>query len=300
VKNAHLVKLFVNPAAGGGKCRKLYPEIVQGLHEAGIRCDVIVSRYPGHITEVSSELAARGCETVIACGGDGTVNEVINGIAGTETALGIVPAGTANDFAVNMGISEDISVACRIIKQRRLKKIDLVRVNNDKFFAGTGCIGFDAEVAAFAARTRKKSLDPFLAHVLGGILKFFTYRPKTVELRFNEKRYFGKILLAAFGNTRSYARGILITPRAVPDDALLDICVVKPMPKQKILSTFSSAYKGAHINKKEITLYQTDAVWVQSVGPMELYGDGDFMTTTPFRLKVMPKSLNVMAGCSAF
>ena len=288
--------IFVNPIAGGGKCSKMYPVVVRTLREAGVVCSVTISEYPGHITEVSSELAARGHNTVIACGGDGTVNEVINGIVGTRTALGIVPLGTGNDFAVNMGISKNINLACTIIKERRIKKVDLVRVNDDRFFGGTGCVGFDAEVAAFASRRRKEKSNPFLLHVMGGLLKFVSYKPKTVELRFDGQKYFGDIMLVAFSNIRSYARGMVITPHAVSDDALLDICVVRPMPKWKVLSIFPSVYKGTHVNKKEVTLHRSRAVYVQSVRSMDLYADGDFMATTPFRLEVAPKHLNVIAG----
>lgn len=251
-----------------------------------------VSQYPGQITDLASELAVRGCETVVVCGGDGTINEVINGIAGTDTALGIVPLGTANDFATNMGI-KDVDGACDIIKQRQTKKIDLVRVNNDKFFGGTACLGFDAEVAAFASSRR---LSPFLMHVLGGFWKFFSYKPKTVELRFDGQKCFGDILLVAFGNIRSYAKGMLITPEALFDDALLDICVIKHMPRWKVLSTFPTVYKGAHVNQDEVTLHRTGAVFVQSADPMDLYADGDFIATTPVRLEVAPKYLQVIVA----
>ena len=286
----------MNPIAGGGRCGKAYPAVVGAFREAGMVCDVIVTQYPGQITEMSSEFAAMGCQTVIACGGDGTVNELVNGIAGTQTALGIVPLGTANDFAVNMGISKDINTACAIIQKRRTRRIDLVKVKDDKYFVGTGCIGFDAEVASFASRRRKENSNPFLWHVLGALLKFVSYRAKTVELRFNGERYFGKVLLVAFGNVRSYARGMLITPGAVPDDASLDICIVRPMPRWRLLSVLPSVYKGTHVNNKAVTVSRASSVYVQSVGPMALYADGDFMTTTPFRLEVMPAHLNVIVG----
>ena len=268
------------------------------LREAGIVCDVRVSQYAGQITEFANELAAQGYETFVAFGGDGTVNEVINAIAGTETALGIVPTGTANDFAVNMGISRHIDVACEIIRQRRVRKIDLVNVDHDKFFAATACLGFDAEVAAFASTRRKEKSNAFLLHVLGGILKFFSYKPRTVELRFNGQKYFGEVFLVAFGNIKSYARGMLITPGAVFDDALLDICIIGRMPKRKVLSIFPSVYKGTHVNYREVTLCRARTVYVQSLGPMDFYADGDFMATTPFRLEVVPKHLNVIVGPS--
>ncbi len=290
--------LFVNPFAGGGKSSQLYRSVVRKLRKAGVPCEAIVSQYPGDITQVASELAARGCETVIACGGDGTVNALINGIAGTDATLGIIPLGTANDFAANMGIDRDIDAACTIIRQRQTEKIDLVRVNDDKFFVGTGCVGFDAEVAAFASRRRKEKSNPFLLHVMGGIWKFFFYQTKTVELRFNGKSDFGEILLVAFGNVRSYARGMVITPGAVPNDSLLDICVIRPMSKWKFLYLFPSVYSGTHVDKEEVTVHRAASVHVQSLGPLDLYADGDFMATTPFRLEVMPKHLNVIVGPS--
>ena len=296
MKKGSRAQVFVNPIAGAGKCRKAYPAIVSTLRGAGVVCDVIVSQYPGQITEVSSELAALGYQTVIACGGDGTVNELVNGIAGTPTALGIVPMGTTNDFAVNMGISKDISLACKIIKEGQTRKIDLVRVRGDKFFAGTGCIGFDAEVAAFASGRRKEDSNPFLWRVLGALLKFVSYRAKTVELRFNGDRYFGKVLLVAFGNVRSCACDVPIRPGAAPYDASLDIRVVRPMPRWKLFSFFPSVYKRTHVNNKRVTVSQAGSVYVQSVGPMALYADGDFMTTTPFRLEAVPRHLNVIAG----
>ena len=284
--------VLVNPIAGSRRRRKQYPAVLDRLREIGVSCDVTVSQFPGQITDLAAELAARGCETVVVCGGDGTVNEVINGIAGTDTALGVVPLGTANDFAQNMGI-KDVDSACTVVKQGRTKKIDLVRVNHDRFFAGTACLGFDAEVAAFA---RSRRLNPFFMHVLGGLLKFFSYRPKTVELRFNGQKCFGDIFLVAFGNIKSYAKGMLITPQAVFDDASLDICVVKGMPKRKVLSIFPSVYKGTHVDHKEVTLYRAESVFVQSVSPMDLYADGDFIASTPVRLEVVPEYLKVIVG----
>jgi diacylglycerol kinase (ATP) len=206
--------------------------------------------------------------------------------------LGVVPLGTANDFAANMGI-KDIKSACAVIMQRQTKKIDLVRVNHDKFFAGTACLGFDAEVAAFA---RSRRVDPFLMHVVGGLFKFFSYKPKTVELRFDGQKCFGDIFLVAFSNIRSYAKGMLITPEAEYDDARLDICVVKAMPKRKVLSIFPSVYKGRHVKHKGVTMYRTEAVFIQSMGPMDLYADGDFIASTPVRLEVVPKCLEVIVG----
>ena len=255
----------------------------------------MLSQYPGHITQVSSDLAARGADTVIACGGDGTVNEIINGIAGTQTAVGIIPLGAANCLAGELGIDKDIEAACGIIKTGQARKVDLVKINDDKLFAGVGCVGFDSEAAAFANRRGEKS-HPFLLHLVGSALKVFSYQAKTVELRFNGDRYFGEVLLVAFGNGRFYSQHMPSPNAAVPDDGSLYVCVVRPMPKWKLLSRFPSVSKKVNPNNKEVTVHRTASVHVQSLGQMELYADGDFMTTTPFRLQIMPKHLNVIVG----
>ena len=284
-------KVLVNPIAGGRKEQKLCHAVVDALRHAGVKCDVTISRFPGELTELSGQLATQGCETIIVCGGDGTAHEVINGIAGSETALAVLPLGAANDFSVNMGFSQDITHICELIKKRRTKRIDLVKVNQDRFFCGTACLGFGAEVAAFA---RSRKIEPHMMHLLGGLVKFFSYEPRTIELRFNGQRFFGDVFLAAFGNVKSYARGTQNTPEASFDDALLDICLVKRMPKRRLISFFQSVHKGTQVTDDGIEQFQTKAVFVQSVGPADLYADGEFAAQTPVRLEVVPKALNVI------
>jgi diacylglycerol kinase (ATP) len=117
-----------------------------------------------------------------------------------------------------------------------------------------------------------------------------------VELRFNGQKSFSDIFLVAFGNVRSYARGMVINPGAEFDDGFLDICVVKRMPRWSVLSVFPSVYKGTHVSHKRISQHQAEAVFAQSADPMHLYADGDFMATTPVRLEVAPKYLEVIVG----
>jgi diacylglycerol kinase (ATP) len=291
--------LFVNPLAGRGKCHRRHPEVAKTLRDAGVECDVVVSQYPGHITQVSSDVAARGEDTVIVCGGDGTVNEVINGVAGTQTAVGIVPLGSANHLATSVEIGKDIGAACRIIRQRHTEAIDVVRINDDKLFAGVGCVGFDSEVAAFASSRRKEKSYPFLLQLFGGMLKFFSYHPKTVELRFNGDRFFGKVFLVAFGDSRSWTRTVLASDAAGTPEPCLSVSVVRPMSKWRLISRFLSISKKVNPNNKGVTIHQTHSVHVQSLGPMDLYVDGDFMTKTPFRLELMPKYVQLIVNPSS-
>lgn len=268
------------------------------LHDAGVLCDVVVSQYPGHITQVSGDVAARGEKTVIVCGGDGTVNEVINGVAGTQTAVGIVPLGEANRLAATVGIDKDIVAACRIIRQRHTEAIDLVRVNDDKLFAGVGCIGFDSEVAAFASSRRKKKSNPFLLQFIGSLVKFFSYQPKTLELRYNGEKFFGKILLVAVGDSRSWGKRMLNPDASLCEAPSLSVGIVRPVSRWRLASRFLSVTKKVNPKNNWVTVHCANSVHVQSMGPMDLYVDGDFVKKTPFRLQIVPKHLKLIVNTS--
>jgi len=286
--------LLVNPVAGRGKCARRYLAAAQSLRDAGIPCDVVVSQYPGHIAEVSSDRAARGHHTVIVCGGDGTVNEVASGIAGTETAVGIIPLGISNNFAADLGIGKDIGDACKIIARRQTIKTDLIRVNEDKLIVGTGCLGFEAEAVAFANARRKDKSRANPLGFMGGVLNVFSFQPKTVELRFNATRYFGEVLVVTFSPQLSPVRESA-SDSNLPAEGL-NVSIVQFMPKWKLIRLFSSIRKKGTPEQKGISLHRTRAVHVQSMGHVRLYADGDFLASTPFRLQVKPKHLTVIAN----
>jgi diacylglycerol kinase (ATP) len=288
LNNESSLKLLVNPVAAGGRCNKSYPKVVKAFRELGIECDVLVSEYPGHITAVASELAARGCETLVACGGDGTINEVINGIAGTQTALGAIPMGTTNFFAASVGIGRDLTGACKSIKARRARAIDLIRVNDQRLFAGTACMGFDAHVAA--SLSAGPAGVQSVSRALNGGFRLFSRRPKTVELRFGGQRFFGEALLVAFSRASEDGSDSAYNLEPGPRETALDVFVGKPIPKRQFFSLFR---KGSG---EGVTVYRAPSVHVQSVGPMNLYASGDFVAKTPFRLVVIPKHLNVITG----
>jgi diacylglycerol kinase family enzyme len=259
---------------------------------------VLVSQYPGHITRASSELAARGSKVVVACGGDGTVSEVINGIAGTDTAMGVVPTGHCNNFATALGISTDITLACQAISEGHQRTTDLIRVNGERLIAGTGFLALDSEVGAFTCTQQQgKSLFQSLRR-MASLLKALSFETKTVELRFEGNRFFGEVLLVTFRN-RVPATASVKENRALKERAAgrptLEVCVVESVPWWRRIARLASAGKPTQSEQKGITTYQTDAVHVQSLRPLGFYSNEDFITNTPFRLQVIANHLNVIA-----
>jgi diacylglycerol kinase (ATP) len=158
---------------------------------------------------------------------------------------------------------------------------------------GVGGIGFDSEVNAVSNRISRYAGGK-AAYVLPVLLKTFTYQPKEITLQLDDERVQGKALMVAFGNIKSYGKGMQITPFAEPDDGLLDVCWVDPVGTFRLLRFFPTVFKGEHIEMPEVHYYRASAVQVETPAPMDFYGDGEYICKTPFTLRVLPQALRVL------
>ncbi|MDY7030400.1 MAG: diacylglycerol kinase family lipid kinase [Thermodesulfobacteriota bacterium] len=285
--------VIANPASGGRRYRKIVPNIQRILNERGIHYSFFLSQYPGNIEEIVKKVVQDGFQRVIACGGDGTVHEAVNGIMGTDIPLGIIPMGKGGDLALNLGIDRDITAAIDIISKNHIRKIDIVKVNGGRYFLGLGGIGFDSEVTKWVNK-RMGFLKCKCAYTIASIARIPGYKHKRVKIQLDDEHFDGQVLLVAFGNSKTYGGGMYITPDAEMDDGLLDICVIRKINKFKLLYMFPKVFKGNHIRVSEVKMSQSKAVSVESDIPLDLYGDGEFICTTPFSLEVIPDALNVI------
>jgi YegS/Rv2252/BmrU family lipid kinase len=293
VKN-HGTQVIVNPIAGNHKCRRSIPELTSKLLERGIAHHLKFSQYHGHIKQLALQAKERGCKTIIVCGGDGTINEAINALVDSDVKLGVLPLGTGNDFARTLGIKEDLDFACNVLRDEKVRKVDLVKVNGDKYYGSVGGIGFDAEVASWANRYKRFAPGATI-YLLAILAKLFTYKFKKVAIAHDTGNHTGEILMAAIGNTEWYGGGINITPTAIMDDGVLDICVVDKINKFKLLLLLPSAFKGNHARFSEVKLYRTKKISISSETPLQLLGDGEILGETPVSLEVIPHALNIIA-----
>ena len=289
MSNAETAQVIVNPIAGNSKCGRSVPLLIAKLLERGITHDLTVSRYSGQVRELALQAKEQGCERIIVCGGDGTINEAINALADSDVKLGVLPLGTGNDFARTLGIKEDLDFACNVLRDEKVRKVDLVKVNGDKYYGSVGGIGFDAEVASWANRYKRFAPGATI------LAKLFTYKFKRVAIAHDTGNHTGEILMAAIGNTEWYGGGINITPSAVMDDGVLDICVVQKINKLKLLLFFPSVLKGTHTRFSEVKLYRTKKISISSETPLQLLGDGEILGETPVSLEVIPQALNIIA-----
>ena len=285
--------VVANPASGGRRYRKIVPRIQRVLNEKGIQYSFFLSQYPGYIEDLVKKAGREGFRRVIACGGDGTVHEAVNGLMGTDIPLGIIQMGKGGDLAHNLGIDRDITKAIDIISQGHTKKTDVVKVNKDRYYLGLGGIGFDSEVNRWV-NERMGFLRCRCAYTMASLMKIPRYKYKRVRIRLDEECFDGQVLLVAFGNSKTYGGGMYITPDAEMDDGFLDICFINKMNKFKILFMFPRVFKGNHITVSGVRMVRSKTVSVESDMPLDFYGDGEFVCKTPFSLEVIPDALNVL------
>lgn len=299
-------KLIVNPTAGRGKVEKLFPMVQRKLEEEGITYDLALSQYPGQAKILTQQAKEAGYRRIIVCGGDGTVSEVINTLIRTDIVLGIIPLGIGNDFARNLGIKEEIDFACHTLKHGKIKEIDVIKIGDNKYYGTVGGIGFDAEVVSFVNRWKRFVprifIYPFYIGVI--LMEIVVSRLQKVRINYDDNTFSGQILMACFGNTGSYARGIKTAPSASVNDGLLDICIVKKIAKLRIVILFLRNFiKALPFRLPELKIYQqiprvevhqARKVYLESDTPLPFHGDGEIIARTPLSLEVVRQALKVV------
>lgn len=216
------IMLVINPISGTGNKKEVAPAVEQRVSELGFDLDVRLTGGRGDATRFAREASDAGYYGVIACGGDGTVNETATALCGSRTALGIIPAGSGNGLARHLGIPVDLGAALDIICSRNIVASDYGTVNDTPFFCTFG-MGFDAAVSHRFARQSRRGL---LSYVKSALSEYIQYRPQTYTLSANGKLLTEKAFLVAVCNASQWGNNAYIAPEASLTDGLLDITVV--------------------------------------------------------------------------
>jgi diacylglycerol kinase (ATP) len=267
-----------------------FRHMVGWVRERGHRVDVRVTFEPGDATAFASEAAARGADVVGAVGGDGTLNEVVNGLDGYDTPLGLVPAGTANDFARQAGIPPDPDHAMDVILQRKPVLMDTASLNGRRFLnVSTGGIG--AEATAETPWQAKHMLGP-LAYAITGLRKFADLAPEHAVFR--DRAGFTlecDFLMFAVGSARSTGGGSLITPHASTTDGLLDLCIVEPMPRRDFARMMLRLRQGEHVGGDGVHYVRVSDLAIETTKPISVNVDGEVSGSTRLDYRARPKDL---------
>jgi diacylglycerol kinase (ATP) len=294
------VLIVYNPAAGQSPDLKNTLDRVASLwRDRGWQVQIAATTAPGDATSKAQIAARSGYNAVVAAGGDGTVNEVMNGLVGTETALGVLPLGTVNIWAREMGLSMDMLKAAESLGKSELTKIDVGMAGNRYFLLMAG-IGFDAAVTE-TIRSEEKKLFGAIAYVKQAIQIAWNFRGVRLKLRIDGKRVRGKILMVIVGNSQLYGGVIKFTAHATIDDGLLDVCVIKGRgmlsAPRRLISIFARHYN----RDPQVKYYQAKQVEIRrkrgKALPVQV--DGDYLGSTPMSFRVVPDSLWIMVPPNA-
>ena len=287
-----MIDIICNPTSGTGRGLEVGKEIDALLTEKKLGHHFYLTEYPAHATELARRSAMQHTDIVLSVGGDGTTLEVACGLAGTTTMLGIIPAGTGNDFIKTINLPKDPMQALETILRCAGKKTDLIRLNDRYFLNETGT-GFDVCVLDYAEKAKKhcRGLMPYLYGVICTIFKF---KPVSVTYSLDGGAPVSKELLVfGAGNGRFIGGGIEIAPEAVPDDGLLDIVIINKMKKLRMVSVLLPLLKGKILTFKETEHLRASHV-VLDGKDMRLNVDGEIFTMNHAELTVLPGALLVI------
>ena len=247
--------------------------LVSWVRDKGHHVDPRVTWEKGDAARFAAEAATRGVDAVVALGGDGTVNEVVNGLAGHDVPLGIIPLGTANDFARQAGIPLDADHAMDIILRRNPVRIDTGEVNGRRYLnASVGGVG--AEATAETPAEAKESLG-LLAYAITGVRKLAGLAPRAMRFRGPGVELDVPCLVFAVGNTRATGAGTQITPRACVTDGLLDVCIVEAMGRSEFVSLGLRLRRGEHVGEEGVHYFQLPSLTVDADEPVTVNVDGE-------------------------
>lgn len=298
---------IVNPAAGGGRTRKAWPALSRKIRDLGLRFDQMDTDAPGAGQSVAQKAIAEGYQRLIAVGGDGTVNEVVNAMMTAGAAnveLAVIPMGTGKDLGRSLGIPHDLLAAARLLQTGTARRLDVGFIEctgMDKqpcrrYFLNVADVGLGAETARRVNRT-SKCLGGFLSFFYGALATLILYRYKPVQCTVDglETKSLD-LAIAALGNCRYFGGGMHITPRARPDDGLLDFIALGRQKKTGILKNLVRVYKGTHLRDPSLVYVQCREVFLASTEPVLIEADGEVVGYLPARFGIVPGGVSVITG----
>lgn len=295
-----LVQIIANPTSGKGRGARTAEALAANLRSRGRSTSIDYTKRTGDAETLAQEaMRTASCSCIVACGGDGTIQEVANALASqrkkapsTCPPLGLAPAGRCNDFARALGISRDPAAICEVIEHGVPTPVDLGKVNG-RYYCTVATVGLDAEVSRYVDGMRLP-LRGTIAYVYGALRVLASYRAKTVRLSGDFGVIEEPVLLASTANTSSYGGSIQIAPDADPTDALLDLCIIESVPRWRALPLVLAVLRSRHRHNPHVRFVRTSQVEITSPDPLEIWADGEPIATTPATLSAEPAAIEVL------
>jgi len=303
-------KLFIiaNPMSGSGKGKKHWPQIEALLKEAGLEFEQVFTGYSGHAVELIKEAAGAGFRKFIMIGGDGSVNEAVNGIMEQqaveprELCMGLIPVGMGNDWRRTMRIPTDYRAAVDLIKSGRsfTQGVGVVACQEhgqrrQRYFANIAGMGYDAFVVQRTSRIKTFSIGRSYVYLVSVFLCLLRYQATRVSLTIDGESRDLTVFSMNVGLCNYSGGGMMQVPHAVPDSGRFGITIIKDMGVLDVLKNLKKLYQGTFIEDPKVDIAEGKKVVVDSDPPMLLEIDGEMAGTTPLEFGIMPDSLRIMA-----
>ncbi|MGN8646740.1 diacylglycerol kinase [Gracilibacillus sp. HCP3S3_G5_1] len=269
-------RIIYNPTSGREAFKKELPEVLRRFEEAGYETSAHATRYEGDATNAAKIAVERKFDLIIAAGGDGTINEVVHGIAEQEyrPKLAIIPVGTTNDFARALGIPREIQKAVNVILEHNIRKLDIGKVNDHYFMNIAG--GGKLTELTYEVPSKLKTVLGQLAYYLKGIEMLPSLKPTKVKIEYDGKWFDDEIMLFLVSNTNSVGGFEKIAPEAKMDDGYFDLLILRKTNLAEFVRIATLATKGAHIEDKHIFYARANRIKVHTDEKMQLNLDGEY------------------------
>ena len=300
-------KAIVNPVAGSHSVTKDWDSIRDKIQQAGLEFDFEYTQYPGHAADIARQSIQNGYRCLLAVGGDGTVNEVANGILFSEnpanTVLGVVNAGTANAFKLSLGLSGVRPDTVIPWKTHKIMKIDVgvIRCRNkdkqiERYFVNEASAGLPAEVVNkwdYIPGSYSKKLNLFM-RTITGYLTLMNSKNKRLNIEIVNNSETGRFCTVVVANGKYFADGMIIAPNATLDDGLLDSIIIGDISRFDLIKIRPKLYDGTHIGHEKFRETKVQEISIESEEKLIIEADGDIVGESPVSIKVVPSALNVL------
>ncbi|MDQ3875488.1 MAG: diacylglycerol kinase family lipid kinase [Actinomycetota bacterium] len=295
---------LVNPASGNGAAGRRWPEIRRRAADVGLTGKAFVSRQRGDIAKFARGVPDGSTDLLVLVGGDGTVNEAVNGLLSTKRetlpALAVVMIGTGRDFARSHGIPTSLAGALAVATSGRTTVADAGVVRHrgedgserETFFANVGSAGMSGAVAR-RADAGSKALGGRVTFLVALVRVFSRWQNSELTVELAGERRTGKMTNVVVANGPYHAGGMWLAPQARPDDGLFDVVLFGDISKVDFVRNVAKIYRGTHVDHPKIDVVRSDAVSVDSAEPLPLEVDGEQPGTTPARFEILPGALRV-------
>ena len=306
----HKYCLIVNPLAGKGSALKAIPEIESLLNGLGLDYDIILTEYPGHAIQLAKDAGSNGYQTVVAVGGDGTANEVINGLmqdveAGNLSAnLAVLPVGRGNDFAFGMGVPQELDEACKALAEAKTRKIDIGLVKggdypDGRYFGNGVGIGFDT-IVGFEAAKLPNFISGIPAYLIAAVKTIFLYfRAPLLRVELDNEAIEQTCLLVSLMNGRRMGGSFMFAPESEQDDGLLNLCIVEGISRGEVLKVFPKVMNGTQGEHPAVKMPLSQKVKITALsGSLPVHADGETICEAGSALEVtiLKQQLQMICG----